>query len=397
MGSDRGRGAGRQIRWAAILSGVVMFSGMAGRVAAMERDSLFEAVARRGIDHVYNLEFDSARSDFSLLCRMHPGHPAGPFFQAMVHWWQIVIDMDNTSYDAEFNRELDAVIAQCDSLLDLRPDDVTAIFFKGGAIGFQGRLAFHRDNYLAAANAGRRALPLVQRASSLDPANVDILLGSGIYNYYAEVIPDEYPIVKPLILFIPPGDRRKGIEQLTTVSQHGLYASVEASYFLMQIYYYYEKDYSRALEIAQRMSARFPRNSVFQRYIGRWEVSLNIWDAARRDFAETVARARARVPSYTASVEREAEYYLGAADLQDGAFDDALAHLFRCDELSRALDRGGAASGFMAMANLKIGQAYDLQGKRPNAVEQYHKVLGMKEYHDSHTLANRYLNIPYTR
>jgi tetratricopeptide (TPR) repeat protein len=384
-------------RWIGLLIALGVGGSSPVRANATERDSVFETVARRGIEKVYNLEFDSARADFAQLCVMKPGHPAGPFFQAMVLWWQIVIDMDNTAFDGEFNRELDGVIAQCDSLLDNNPDDVTAVFFKGGAIGFEGRLAFHRDNYLAAANAGRRALPLVQRASSLDPSNVDILLGSGIYNYYAEVIPNEYPIVKPLILFIPPGDREKGIEQLTTVSQRGLYASVEAAYFLMQIYYYYEKDYSRALEIARRMTSRFPRNSVFQRYLGRCEVSLNLWDEAKRDFGETVNRARTGIPSYNASVEREAEYYLGAAGLQDGAYEAALGHLYRCDELSRMLDRGGEASGFMAMANLKIGQVYDLQGKRAIAQQQYQKVLAMKEYHDSHALAGRYLTAPYTR
>jgi tetratricopeptide (TPR) repeat protein len=383
-------------RWVLVLAGAAVMTCASGHARGMERDSLFEAIARKGIDRVYNLEFDSARTDFSQLCRMKPDHPAGPFFLAMIHWWQIVIDMDNTSLDDQFNAELDGVIAKCDSILDDRPDDVTAIFFKGGAIGFQGRLAFHRDRYLPAANAGRRALPMVQRASSLDPSNIDILLGSGIYNYYAEVIPNEYPVVKPLILFIPPGDRQKGLEQLTTVSRRGLYASIEASYFLMQIYYYYEKDFASALDIAKRMSARFPRNSVFQRYIGRCEVSLNMWSDARKDFAGTVAMVRAGVPSYSASVEREAEYYLGSADIQDGAFDAALGHLYRCDELSRSLDRG-EASGFMAMANLKIGQVYDLQGKRSLAAEQYRKVLGMKEYHDSRALAERYLSTPYIR
>jgi tetratricopeptide (TPR) repeat protein len=367
------------------------------RAQGTERDSAFEQIARTGIDQVYNLEFDSAKAQFDALTRLKPGNPAGPFFQAMVLWWRIVIDLDNTSYDDEFNRQLDAVIAMCDSLLDLNPDDVNAIFFKGGAIGFEGRLAFHRNNYLSAANAGRRALPLVQRASSLDPANVDILLGSGIYNYYADVIPDEYPVVKPLILFIPPGDRQKGLEQLATVAQRGLYASIEASYFLMQIYYYYEKDYSRAMEIARRLSTRFPRNSVFQRYIGRCAVSLNLWDEAEKQFSETVARAAAGIPSYGPSVIREAEYYLGMVSLQDGGLDSALDHFYRCDNISRKLDAGGEASGFMAMTNLNIGKIYDLQGKRSLAVEQYRKVLEMKEFRDSHALADRYLHDPYIR
>jgi len=33
---------------------------------------------------------------------------------------------------------------------------------------------------------------------------------NGMYNYYADVIPKEYPFVKPLILFIPGRDKQKG-------------------------------------------------------------------------------------------------------------------------------------------------------------------------------------------
>ncbi|HEX7574070.1 MAG TPA: hypothetical protein VF514_13340, partial [Bacteroidota bacterium] len=207
----------------------------------------FEALAKRGIGHVYNLEFENAEKEFRELVRQRPGDPAGYFFLAMVRWWTIMIDIDDERYDREFYDALDGVVGMCDSLLEKNRDDVNAIFFKGGAIGFKGRLKFHRSDYLGAANAGRKALPLVREALDLDPGNSDVLLGAGIYNYYAEVIPSEYPFVKPLILFIPPGDRQKGIRQLRTASEKGTYASVEAEYFLLQIYYFYEKDFNQAL------------------------------------------------------------------------------------------------------------------------------------------------------
>ena len=121
-----------------------------------------DSLGRRGIASVYNLEFENAQKDFQELIRRSPGDPAGYFFQAMVRWWMIMIDIDDTKYDAEFYAALDGVIAMCDSLLDRNRDDVNAIFFKGGAIGFEGRLKFHRNDYLGAANAGRKALPLVQ-------------------------------------------------------------------------------------------------------------------------------------------------------------------------------------------------------------------------------------------
>ena len=357
-------------------------------------DEAFDAATQRGIEYVYNLDFERADSTFATLVRMRPLHPAGYFFLAMVDWWRILIDIDDERYDDRFMEALDRVVEMCDSILEVNENDVTAIFFKGGAIGFQGRLRFHRDDYLAAANAGRKALPLVQVASSLDPNNYDILLGTGIYNYYAEVIPQEYPFVKPLMLFVPPGDRRKGLEQLTRASQKARYAAVEATYFLMQVYYFYERDYVYALDLARKLHGRFPNNMLFHRYLGRAFISLGNWDAARETFGEIAARAVRGQRGYTASVEREATYYLGMDEMQHRRYDAALACFYRSDELSRQVDTKGP-SGFMVMVNLKIGNIYDVQGKRDLAVSQYRKVKSMKEYRDSHEQAEKFLATPY--
>lgn len=374
--------------------GAVLFLATQTAPAQPVSEARFDSVAKRGIDQVYNLEFESAEKEFNDLVLWQPHSPAGHFFQAMVDWWKILIDLDNEEHDKKFFEDLDRVIEICDSMLEVNENDVTAIFFKGGAIGFQGRLRFHRNDYLAAANAGRKALPLVQTASSLDPGNYDILLGTGIYNYYAEVIPNEYPLVKPLMLFIPPGDKKKGIEQLTAAAEKGKFASVEAAYFLLQIYFYYEKDYGKAVAVASSLTRRYPNNMMFHRYLGRSYAAVLNWPLADEVFAEIVARARRGQRGYSSNAEREAEYYLGASDMAGGRNDEALAHFFRCDELSRTLDKS-EASGFMAMANLKIGNIFDLQGKRDLAIVQYDKVTRMKDYKDSFALARQYQKTPY--
>jgi tetratricopeptide (TPR) repeat protein len=360
-----------------------------------ESDSArFDELTRQGIEQVYNLEFEQADETFEELVRLRPQHPAGHFFLAMVQWWRILIDIENTEYDESFFAKLDHVIDLCDEMLEKNDRDVTALFFKGGALGFKGRLEFHRDDWLAAANAGRKALPIVQDASAADPGNYDIFLGTGIYNYYAAVIPEQYPFVKPLLLFIPGGDRQKGIQQLTIAAEKGKYASVEATYFLMQLNYLYEKDYRKALQLAMSLHARFPNNMLFHRYVGRCYVSLNDWENATAVFSEIVDRSERKQRGYGKSTEREALYYLGMYSMNQHRYEEALAHLYRCDSLSRSIDRE-SPSGFMVMANLKIGNIYDLLARRDLAVQQYEKVLDLKEYKESYRLAEQYLKTPY--
>jgi tetratricopeptide (TPR) repeat protein len=364
--------------------------------AQHSEDSLFDAVAKKGISEVYDLEFENANQEFDRLVLMDPGNPAGHFFHAMVIWWEIMIDIDNEQYDREFYDSLDVVIDMCDAILKKDEDNVNAIFFKGGAIGFKGRLKFHRDDYLAAANAGRKALPLVAAAQELAPTNVDILLGAGMYNYYADVIPEEYPFLKPMLLFIPSGDKKKGIEQLRTASEKGKYASAEAAYLLMQIYLYYEKDYAQAHRIVQDLHTRFPKNMLFYKILGRCDVLLGDWAGATRIFEDIIARVRKGERGFDVAAEREAEYYLGQYALNIRQGEGALKHFFRCDELSRPIDKNGP-SGFMIMANLRMGNIYDLQGKRDLAIAQYQKVAGWKDYKGSVGLAEQYLRIPYTQ
>lgn len=359
-------------------------------------DTLYDTIAKRGIEEVYNLEFEKAGEEFGTLIRMSPGRPMGYFLNSMVLWWRIMVDIDNEHYDREFFDGLDRVVEMCDSILDRNENDVDAIFIKGGAIGFKGRLKFHRDDYFAAANAGRKALPLVQDAISLAPRNYDVLLGAGIYNYYADVIPQEYPFLKPLLLFIPPGDKKKGIDQLKLASQRGRYAATESSYFLMQLYFYYEKDYAKAIDLAQRLHDRYPNNMLFHKFLGRCYVLMNNWQMSEQVFTDIVQRSQKGQRGYTAVAEREAEYYLGQYDLNLRQIDKALAHLYRCDELSRTLDRNGP-SGFMVMANLRIGNALDVQGKREAALAQYHKVAGWKDYKGSVSLSEQFMKSPYNQ
>jgi len=356
----------------------------------------FNEHAQKGINLVYNLEFEKAENEFLYLVDNYPAHPAGKFFLGMIEWWKILINVDDESRDETFIEKMDDVIALCDSLLDVNENDVTALFFKGGALGFQGRLRANRSSWIKAANDGRRALPIVQKAFKLAPDNYDILLGIGIYNYYASTIPESYPIVKPLMIFFPSGDKQKGIEQLTRASDNATYAATEAKYFLLQLNYNYEKKFPKALEIAASLHERFPHNVLFQRYVGRCNYVLSKHEDARKTFLDILEKCGKNFQGYGNYAKREAFYYLGLIEMDNRRYDEALKYFYQCDELCRTLD-SEEPSGFMAMTNLRIGMIYDLQKKRKYAVMQYQKVLKMKKFESSHEIGQKYLKEPFAQ
>jgi tetratricopeptide (TPR) repeat protein len=359
-------------------------------------DSLNESHIQKGIHAIYNFSFDSAQTEFQIVTKAYPNHPAGYFFLAMVEWWKIVADYDNTSRDARFISMLDKVIDLCDERLDKNEDDITGLFFKGGALGFQGRLYGNREEWLKAANCGRAALPIVQKAYELEPNNYDVLLGIGIYNYYAAVIPDIHPWVKPLMFFLPKGDKALGIKQLRNAADKSRYANVEARYFLLQILHNYEHQFPEGLVIAQQLHAQFPNNIMFHRYVGRCYASTGKWDNVRETCNEILKRVNAKQIGYDAFAEREAYFYIGLTEMETANYETALLEFYKTDELSRSIDHRGP-SYFMALTNLRIGMVNDLQGKREIAIVQYNKVLDMNNHGDTHKLAEQYLKTPYTR
>lgn len=360
------------------------------------KDPVIEKKIQRGIDYIYNIQFDKADSLFADVVRWNPQHPIGYFFEAMTQWWRILTNFDDESQDQKFYDLLDKVINLCDQRLDKNPNDVVALFFKGGAVGFRGRLRANRSKWIGAANDGLVALPIVQKAYKLDPNNYDVLLGIGIYNYYADVIPDQYPFVKPFMVFFPSGDRKKGLQQLEEAAQHARYASIEANYFLMQNYFLYEKDFAKALAIAAELHKRFPANPIFQRYLGRCLISLGRLGEANDVFLDIAKRFRKKQTGYDEYDGREAYYYLGKYDFLTGKMDEALRYLVSSDSLSQIVDKG-ESSGFMSLANLMIGMIYDTQGKRAAAVDEYKRVLDMKEFENSRRDAEQYLKQPYKR
>ncbi len=360
------------------------------------QDAKFDSLVTAGIKQVYNIKFLGAEKTFRKVIADYPDHPAGRFFLAMIDWWKILIDMDSEKNDEIFFQKLEDVIFQCDQILKKDPQNVDALFFKGGSIGFRGRLRAYRDSWLKAADDGREALPIVERAAHLNPKNVDVQLGFGIYNYYAAVIPDEYPMIKPLMFFFPEGDKKKGLEQLTNTASNGKYAKYEALYFLMTLYYSYENNPFKAAEYADMLTKEFPDNPTFQRWKGRIAVKKGDYVFASEVFKNIFDKIKAGYTGYNVKrTKREASYYIGLQFFNTDQLDSSFYYFRDCEKVSKEIDE--EESGFLVNAVLYQGMIYDLWGKRNDAIKKYEAILDMDEYANSYKQAENYLEKPFKK
>ncbi len=349
-----------------------------------------DSLILKGADYIYNCQFDNARETFHEVIELYPENPAGYFLDAMVEWWQIITYRNSRDYDDIFLKKIERVINKCEAILAEDPYDIGALFFKGGALGYRARYYVVRKSWFNAATDGYNAFDILLKCYEVAPNNHDIMLGTGIYNYLAEKLPEEYPMMKPLVAFVPKGDKKLGLLQLQAAARHARYSSVEAKIALMQIYYDFEKNYGEALKIAEELHNRYPNNAMIHRYYGRCLVTQWYLNEFENQWRDMLKRYIDKQPGYDVYTAREALYYVGYALYAKQNYDMSLKYFLKCDEASRKLD--DKPSGFRILANLKIANIYFLMNKKRLAEKYCNKVLDWDDYKNSHKKAQDLLN-----
>jgi tetratricopeptide (TPR) repeat protein len=332
-----------------------------------------------GINQIYSIKFEEAYSTFDKLREVDPHNPAGKFFDAMVTWWQILLDLNNTRFDGLFYNKLEDVIDQCDSILDEDKNNYNALFYKGGALGFRGRLLSVREDWVDAALDGKDALPIVGKIAELYPEKYDIQLGLGIYNYYAAIIPEKFSFVKPLMYLFPPGNRELGLTQLKIAAEKGHYAKYETRYFLTMIYFDFEKDYSLSMKYCKQLLKDFPQNPRFENFLARIYFRTAQFEKADSVFKIIYTKIKAGQRGYNYSLKRSTLYYLADINARHQRNTEAIEQFKESLKISEDID-GKRDSGFKVNTALYLGILYTRIKDYEKAREYYKRVLEMDEY-----------------
>jgi tetratricopeptide repeat protein len=364
----------------------------AARPKSILDDEQFRDDARRGLDRLYDMDFAAAESVFTAIENRHPGHPVGPLLRALPAWWEILVDPEDDSRDEAFFDAMEEVIRRCDRRLRANRNDLDAMFFKAGALAFRGRLHSDRKHWLRAARDGQKALRYFEEVRKRDPQNPDLLLGVGLFEYLADVVPEKYPILRPFARLFPKGNRVRGLQELAQAVEKGTFVPTEAAFCLVQIHYIFERDYATALHYARWLRQRYPNNSLFHVYEGRVFARLNLWAEARRDLLDVLERQAEGRTGYRGDVTQQALYVLGRDEVRFKQYSGALPHLERLEGLPA---RGQTAGDYKAYGRLYRGMALDALGRREEALYWYNRALGTRPPDEVREKARNYLRAPY--
>ena len=379
----------------------------------------YESLRRRGLEALYNLDYDKALKEFKEIGRLYPTHPAGPQLLAARVWIKTLYEsrrLQSSLYSSESfyssgEDKVDAAVVEefrkltreakrrSEVRLKQNPKEVEALYWLGATEGLKASFeeALERRHY-AALRDGNNAVDHHREVLKLDPEFIDATLTVGLYDYVVGSLPLPIKLIAGVTGFR--GSKKRGLETIERLAKEGNWARDDASTLLI-ILYNREKRFPDALTHARELIGRYPRNYLFR------------LEAASALVAQAEVERKAMNTQAAIKAEREAF----------ATFDDLLRNRSVRETVSRVLDlvhfkygevllAAGegerAAKEFLAatkveqadpalvtMAHLYAARAFDLMGKRNDALSQYREVLNRPDIYSAHDAARKGLRQPY--
>jgi hypothetical protein len=393
-------------------------AAMKGQASEVDR-ARFDELRTQGFEALYNLDYEGARQKFKELARLYPEHPAGPQFLAAALWAQTLYqsrrlqasvyntesfyakneDKADPQTIAQFRELTKAAKQLAEARLKRNARDIEALYYLGAIEGLKAAFAYAVERrFVGAALDGSRSVDRHRDVIKLDPDFHDAEVTIGIYDYTVGGL--------PLLLKIAygvtgaRGSKKRGLETLERVARIGKWARDDARIVLIALYKR-EGRFNDAINVTRDLQARYPRNYLFKLEMADALASQASVERAANRLTEAQKLEREAFAAFDALVHDRTTRESAARllDLIHFQYGEALLVASQPEAAAReylsAASVTGADTGLATMARLRAAQAYDLAGKRNEALTQYRSVLGRPNIYDAHDEAKQGLREPY--
>lgn len=122
-----------------------------------------------------------------------------------------------------------------------------------------------KKNYLNVAKNMKSVIPHFEYAIKHEKEDFKMKFISGMYNYYVETAKEDYPVIYPILLFYPSGNKEKGLKLMKECTQSKDKNTRARSLLqLAEIYYRDEKNIKTAEIYFEKLLKLYPDNLVWQ-------------------------------------------------------------------------------------------------------------------------------------
>ena len=379
----------------------------------------FEELRRSGLDALYNIDYDKAQRDFKEIVQLYPNHPGGYQLLAARLWIKTLYESrrlqaslySGESFYVNGDDKVDPKIVTefrnltrdarrlAEAKLKQEPKNIEALDFLANTEGLKASFeeAVERRHF-AALRDGNDAVDHHREVLKLDPKYIDAQITIGLYEYVVGSLPLPVKIIAGATGFR--GSKKRGLKMLEEVAQQGRWAQDDAKSVLI-VLYTREKRFADVAALARELSAKYPRNYLLRLETADALVSLAAQKRKEKDLAGAVQAEKEAFTTFDEVLrDRNAREAAGRAlDLIHFKYGEALltagSNERAAKEFLAVTKVEHAEPGLVTMAHLYAARAYDVAGKREEALAQYKEVLARPNVYDAHEEAKRGMKQAY--
>lgn len=361
-------------------------------------DAAFDATVAKANEFFFDADFDAGIALFQQLEKKRPDSPAVSYFLANGYWWKIfrayIYDPEakETPYDKLFERYLAQTIEQSERILKRNRSDVTALFYLGNAYSLRSRVKALKGSYFSAGRDAAKGKKQLERVLELQPKQYDAYYNIGVYNYMAGTLPGYAKVLKTF-LFLPGGNKEKGLNYLNIASKKSTYFGAEAELILARFYADFEDQPLEALAIVKKFHEKYQNNAWYHFWLAAlYSDALNDYETAEKIYWDVLEQHERGIPSYTKEVQNHTRLKLARVH-------NRLLHPEKAIEEIKALidEKPKEPSWILVRAHMELASIYDQIGMRKEAISSYTKILSLPEYRDSHEDAEKLRSQDYNQ
>jgi hypothetical protein len=245
-----------------IIFGLIFYLNVPALHGQILKDSSSVNLIKRGIDFIYNAEFEKADNVGIELGRLFPGHPVNYLFRGMITYWKnyplIITSAARESFESDMRKTIE--------LCDRNKDQASAA--ENLLVNLCARgllLLYYTDNDMSfeVFPIASSTYQCIRLSFKFTEVYNDFYFFTGVYNYYREAYPEAHPVYKTLAFLFPKGSKVKGLQDLQVVAKNSIILKAEAYSFLTEIFLSFENNFQQATFYSKNLHNIYPGNPAY--------------------------------------------------------------------------------------------------------------------------------------
>jgi tetratricopeptide (TPR) repeat protein len=244
-----------------IFTFIIGFQSLQGQVL---RDTADINLLKRGVDYIYNLQFEKADEIYRHISHEFPESPIPYLFKGLIIYWEyyplLPDSPERNSFEDNMHKSIEICEKKSDKDADYAEYLLTDLCDRGMLLMFYADNGLSMNVFSLATSTYHYIRLSFEHTSEYN----DFYFFTGLYNYYREEYPDAHPVYRPLAILFPKGNKVRGLKEMQIAAKNSIFLKADSYSYLSYIYIGYENDYEKSLSYNKTLYNMYPDNILFR-------------------------------------------------------------------------------------------------------------------------------------